>query len=172
MALFCSNFVYFMVVVDYFLTIKSTQGFGRFGFILKCYLCLWSWASIVHVVMVFCLFRGIDFCCQNFAIQYCLFFVILQSGDAGAMAFTHNFFKQLMWRSSKAHVSDELQIPPQEERVSWLFLSPIEGHFYQRQHETCVDDAREVVESFKDDARKQEGSGFHLFSIISSDIKL
>ncbi|KAL8539428.1 hypothetical protein ACS0TY_001155 [Phlomoides rotata] len=79
-----------------------------------------------------------------------------QRGDAGAIAFTHNFFKRLMWRSSKAHVWDELQLPPQEECVSWLSLSPIEEHFYQRQHETCVDDAREVVESFKDDVRKRK----------------
>ncbi|KAL7107476.1 hypothetical protein ACP275_06G057200 [Erythranthe tilingii] len=81
-----------------------------------------------------------------------------ERGDAGARAFTHNYFKQLMWRSSKAHVWDELQLPPQEERVSWLSLSPIEEHFYQRQHETCVDDAREVVESFKDDVRKKKTS--------------
>ncbi|KAK6155990.1 hypothetical protein DH2020_010238 [Rehmannia glutinosa] len=85
-------------------------------------------------------------------------------GDAGAMAFTHNFFKQLMWRSSKAYVWDELQLPPQEECVSWLSLSPIEEHFYQRQHETCVDDAREVVESFKDDVRKK-----NLADSLSSD---
>lgn len=79
-----------------------------------------------------------------------------ERGDAGAMAFTHNFFKQIMWRSSKVHVWDELQLPPQEERVSWLSFSPIEEHFYQRQHETCVDDAREVVESFKEDIRKKK----------------
>ncbi|CAA0836655.1 Unknown protein [Striga hermonthica] len=72
-----------------------------------------------------------------------------ERGDVRAMTFTHNFFKKIMWRSSKAHVSDELQLPPQEEGVSWLTLSPIEQHFYQRQHETCVDDAREVVENFK-----------------------
>ncbi|PIN24826.1 DEAD box-containing helicase-like transcription factor/DNA repair protein [Handroanthus impetiginosus] len=82
-----------------------------------------------------------------------------ERGDAGAMAFTHNFFKQLMWRSSKAHVWDELQLPPQEECLSWLSLSPIEDHFYQRQHETCVDDAREVVESFKDDVQKKKEAG-------------
>ncbi|GFP89386.1 E3 ubiquitin-protein ligase shprh [Phtheirospermum japonicum] len=81
-----------------------------------------------------------------------------ERGDAGAMAFTHNLFKKLMWRSSKAHVWDELQLPPQEECVSWLLLSPIEEHFYQRQHETCVDDAREVVESFKDDVTKKKAA--------------
>ncbi|KAL0303988.1 UNVERIFIED_CONTAM: E3 ubiquitin-protein ligase SHPRH [Sesamum radiatum] len=81
-----------------------------------------------------------------------------EKGDVAAMAFTHNFFKQLMWRSSKAHVWDELQLPPQEECVFWLSLSPIEEHFYQRQHETCVDDAREVIEGFKDDISKKQAA--------------
>lgn len=58
--------------------------------------------------------------------------------DADAMEFTHKFFKQIMWRSTKIHVADELQLPPQEECVSWLTFSAIEKHFYQMQHETCV----------------------------------
>ncbi|XP_010253038.1 PREDICTED: E3 ubiquitin-protein ligase SHPRH [Nelumbo nucifera] len=76
--------------------------------------------------------------------------------DANAMEFAHKFFKQIMWRSSKVHVADELQLPPQEECVSWLFFSPIEAHFYQRQHETCVSCAHEVIESFKDDINKRK----------------
>ncbi|GKU91240.1 hypothetical protein SLEP1_g5140 [Rubroshorea leprosula] len=79
--------------------------------------------------------------------------------DGRAVEFTHNFFKQIMWRSSKIHVADELQLPPQEECLSWLTFSPIEEHFYQRQHETCVSYAREVIESLKDDIMKREVSG-------------
>lgn len=79
--------------------------------------------------------------------------------DAGAMEFTHKFFKKIMWRSSKAHVADELQLPPQEECLSWLTLSPTEEHFYQRQHETCVTYAREVIESLKDDILKRKVRG-------------
>ena len=75
------------------------------------------------------------------------------------MRFVHKFFKQIMWRSSKIHVAEELQLPPQEECLTWLSFSPIEEHFYQRQHETCVDYAREVVDSFKDDILKQKISG-------------
>ncbi|XP_077216092.1 RING-finger, DEAD-like helicase, PHD and SNF2 domain-containing protein [Tasmannia lanceolata] len=70
--------------------------------------------------------------------------------EVGAMDFAHNFFKQIMWRSSKAHVSDELQLPPQEEWISWLTFSQIEAHFYQRQHETCMTSALGVVERIKD----------------------
>ncbi|KAL0896617.1 hypothetical protein Bca101_080578 [Brassica carinata] len=75
--------------------------------------------------------------------------------DAKAMEFTHNFFKQVMWRSSKVHVADELQLPPQEECVSWLKFSAIEEHFYSRQHETCVSYAREVIETLKRDILKR-----------------
>lgn len=79
--------------------------------------------------------------------------------DADAMEFTHKFFKQIMWRSSKIHVADELQLPPQEECVSWLTFSAIEKHFYQMQHETCVSYAREVIGSFKDDVVKRKVPG-------------
>ncbi|KAH7548237.1 hypothetical protein JRO89_XS14G0087300 [Xanthoceras sorbifolium] len=79
--------------------------------------------------------------------------------DAGAMEFTHKFFKDVMWRSSKLHVADELQLPPQEERLSWLTFSPIEEHFYQSQHETCVGYAREVIKSLKDDMLKRNIPG-------------
>ncbi|ERN04198.1 E3 ubiquitin-protein ligase SHPRH isoform X1 [Amborella trichopoda] len=80
-----------------------------------------------------------------------------EKGDIRAMDFTHSLFKKIMWRSSKAQVSDELQLPPQEELVSWLTFSPIEAHFYQRQHETCVIYAQEVIESFRNDIHKREG---------------
>lgn len=82
-----------------------------------------------------------------------------ERGDSRAMAFAHDFFKHLMWRSSKMHVADELQLPPQEECVSWLSLSPIEEHFYQRQHDTCVNDARELIGSFKNDICKRKIPG-------------
>ncbi|MQM06650.1 hypothetical protein Taro_039477 [Colocasia esculenta] len=71
--------------------------------------------------------------------------------DVVAMEFAHRFFKQIMWRSSKIHVSDELQLPPQEDCTSWLIFSPIEEHFYQKQHETCLSIAHEAIQRFKND---------------------
>lgn len=95
---------------------------------------------------------------------YCSSFLIcslpFQRRDAGAMEFTHKFFKQIMWRSSKRYVADELQLPPQDECISWLTFSPIEEHFYQRQHETCVSHAGEVIESLKDDFLKRKVQGY------------
>uniref|UniRef100_A0A7N0TH89 E3 ubiquitin-protein ligase SHPRH n=1 Tax=Kalanchoe fedtschenkoi TaxID=63787 RepID=A0A7N0TH89_KALFE len=78
-----------------------------------------------------------------------------ENGSGGCMQYTHNFFKEIMWRSSKAHVADELQLPPQEEHLSWLSFSAIEEHFYQRQHDTCVGYARDIVESFRNNALKK-----------------
>ncbi|XP_058207401.1 uncharacterized protein LOC131320657 isoform X5 [Rhododendron vialii] len=82
-----------------------------------------------------------------------------ERGDIGARRFTHNFFKQIMWRSSKVHIAEELRLPPQDECLTWLSFSPIEEHFYKRQHETCVDHAREVIESFRDDILKRKITG-------------
>ncbi|KAL9247813.1 hypothetical protein vseg_021203 [Gypsophila vaccaria] len=82
--------------------------------------------------------------------------------DQASIVFTHQLFRQLMWRSSKSHVADELLLPAQEELVSWLSFSPVEEHFYQRQHESCVDVAREVVRRFKSDPLNTEGTGSDL----------
>ncbi|XP_074516549.1 E3 ubiquitin-protein ligase SHPRH isoform X2 [Sebastes fasciatus] len=48
---------------------------------------------------------------------------------------------QLLWRSAKKDIIDQIQIPPQTEEVHWLDFSPVEGHFYHRQHEVCSQDA-------------------------------
>lgn len=53
----------------------------------------------------------------------------------------YNMIGQLLWRSAKKDVIDQIQIPPQTEEVHWLRFSPVEGHFYHRQHEVCSQDA-------------------------------
>lgn len=73
-----------------------------------------------------------------------------------AMNYAHKFFKEIMWRSSKIHVSRELQLPPQEECFSWLIFSSIEEYFYQKQHATCMDHAHEITRRIRDDANKSE----------------
>ncbi|KAF9595872.1 hypothetical protein IFM89_005358 [Coptis chinensis] len=79
--------------------------------------------------------------------------------DAGAIEFAHKFFKNIMWRSMKVQVADELQLPPQEEWLCWLLFSPIEAHFYQKQHETCLSYAHEFVRSFKEGVHKRKFGG-------------
>ncbi|XP_015695228.2 E3 ubiquitin-protein ligase SHPRH [Oryza brachyantha] len=79
-----------------------------------------------------------------------------EKGDTIAMNYTHKFFKEIMWRSSKIHVSQELQLPPQEECFSWLIFSSIEEYFYQKQHATCMDHAHEIIRRIRNDANKRE----------------
>uniref|UniRef100_A0A8D3AT54 SNF2 histone linker PHD RING helicase n=1 Tax=Scophthalmus maximus TaxID=52904 RepID=A0A8D3AT54_SCOMX len=53
----------------------------------------------------------------------------------------YNVITQILWRSAKKDVIDQIQIPPQTQEVHWLHFSPVEGHFYHRQHEVCSQDA-------------------------------
>ncbi|XP_023807769.1 E3 ubiquitin-protein ligase SHPRH isoform X3 [Oryzias latipes] len=53
----------------------------------------------------------------------------------------YSVIAQILWRSAKKDVIDQIQIPPQTEEVHWLHFSPVEGHFYHRQHEVCSRDA-------------------------------
>ncbi|XP_043924742.1 E3 ubiquitin-protein ligase SHPRH [Protopterus annectens] len=53
----------------------------------------------------------------------------------------YNLISKIMWRSAKKDVLDQIQIPPQTEEVHWLHFSPVERHFYQRQHDVCSQDA-------------------------------
>eukprot|EP00250_Pteridium_aquilinum_P010690 c19568_g2_i1 orf=83-3961(+) len=68
-----------------------------------------------------------------------------EKNDFGAMNFTHHYLRMFMWRSSKAHVSHELGLPSQEELLTWLTFSPIEAHFYRRQHDRCAKKTLEVM---------------------------
>ncbi|XP_026790068.3 E3 ubiquitin-protein ligase SHPRH isoform X1 [Pangasianodon hypophthalmus] len=59
-------------------------------------------------------------------------------GNTGPL---YSVIGQLLWRSAKKDVIDQIQIPPQTEEIHWLNFSPVEGHFYHRQHEVCSQDA-------------------------------
>uniref|UniRef100_A0A674BYV5 SNF2 histone linker PHD RING helicase n=1 Tax=Salmo trutta TaxID=8032 RepID=A0A674BYV5_SALTR len=62
----------------------------------------------------------------------------------------YNLIGQLLWRSAKKDVIDQIQIPPQTEEVHWLQFSPVEGHFYHRQHEVCSQDALVKLRKIQD----------------------
>ena len=47
--------------------------------------------------------------------------------------------KSYFWRSSKEDVKEELFIPSQGEKIHNLRLTPIESHFYKKQHQACSD---------------------------------
>ncbi|XP_048830636.1 E3 ubiquitin-protein ligase SHPRH isoform X2 [Brienomyrus brachyistius] len=62
----------------------------------------------------------------------------------------YNVIGQILWRSAKKDVIDQIQIPPQTEEIHWLNFSPVEGHFYHRQHEVCSQDALHKLRKISD----------------------
>ncbi|NXN37348.1 SHPRH ligase, partial [Rhinoptilus africanus] len=62
----------------------------------------------------------------------------------------YSLIAKLMWRSAKKDVIDQIQIPPQTENVHWLHFSPVERHFYHRQHEVCCQDALAKLRKISD----------------------
>jgi E3 ubiquitin-protein ligase SHPRH len=51
-----------------------------------------------------------------------------------------------MWRTVKKDVLDQINIPKQAEEIHWLSFSPVEEHFYRRQH---IDSSKEAVTRIK-----------------------
>ncbi|KAM5263916.1 E3 ubiquitin-protein ligase SHPRH isoform 2-T2 [Ctenodactylus gundi] len=66
----------------------------------------------------------------------------------------YSFIAKIMWRSAKKDVLDQIQIPPQTEELHWLHFSPVERHFYHRQHEVCCQDAVVKLRKISDWALK------------------
>lgn len=66
----------------------------------------------------------------------------------------YSFIAKILWRSAKKDVIDQIQIPPQTEEVHWLHFSPVERHFYHRQHEVCCQDAVVKLRKISDWALK------------------
>jgi len=46
-----------------------------------------------------------------------------------------NTLTQLVWRTCKADVIDQIQIPKQTEYTTWLRLNAVERHYYQKEFE-------------------------------------
>ncbi|KAL4857890.1 E3 ubiquitin-protein ligase [Chlorella vulgaris] len=53
----------------------------------------------------------------------------------------------LLWRSSKADVALELNLPPQHHNLTHLQMNAIERHFYRRQHDECLKAGRATLSS-------------------------
>ncbi|XP_072265386.1 E3 ubiquitin-protein ligase SHPRH isoform X2 [Pyxicephalus adspersus] len=62
----------------------------------------------------------------------------------------YRLIAKIMWRSAKKDVIDQIQIPEQTEDIHWLHFSPVERHFYHRQHEVCCQDALAKLRKISD----------------------
>ncbi|TRY78378.1 hypothetical protein TCAL_01692 [Tigriopus californicus] len=49
---------------------------------------------------------------------------------------------EVLWRTAKKDVLDQINIPSQTQEIHWLSFSPIEEHFYRRQH---IESSRDAV---------------------------
>jgi len=65
--------------------------------------------------------------------KHCLYDPYLR-GDKGKL---EGLLCQVMWRTAKKDVLHQINIPKQTEHVHWLSFSPIEEHFYRKQHILC-----------------------------------
>lgn len=58
-----------------------------------------------------------------------------KNGDARPLI--DRCLKQIMWRTSKSHVSTEMGIPEQQEIVHNVKMDELEARFYSNQHSEC-----------------------------------
>ncbi|BES94744.1 SNF2 family N-terminal domain [Nesidiocoris tenuis] len=63
--------------------------------------------------------------------------LIDSNGIHGSENEAFRFIAQILWRSIKKDVYDQIGIPPQSTVDHWLRFSPVEGYFYQRIHFAC-----------------------------------
>ncbi|KAK3927321.1 E3 ubiquitin-protein ligase SHPRH [Frankliniella fusca] len=61
----------------------------------------------------------------------------------------YTLLANIMWRSSKVDVLDQIQIPQQTELLCWNDFSPVEQHFYLRTHQECSNDFIEKLSKFE-----------------------
>lgn len=66
-----------------------------------------------------------------------------------ASELVYELFGQLVWRTCKTDVLDQLGIPKQSEVLHWTAFSPLETHFYKRQYETCSNKILEKINDSK-----------------------
>ena len=64
-------------------------------------------------------------------------------GDNGPIL---TVLKSILWRTCKKDVLDQIDIPAQTDQLHWLQFSPVEEHFYRRQH---IDISRDIVAKLK-----------------------
>uniref|UniRef100_T1JC89 RING-type domain-containing protein n=1 Tax=Strigamia maritima TaxID=126957 RepID=T1JC89_STRMM len=57
----------------------------------------------------------------------------------------HRVLSSILWRTSKADVLNQIQLPEQREEIHYMRFSPIEEYFYRQQHVDC---SREAVNRF------------------------
>lgn len=61
----------------------------------------------------------------------------------------YEILNSYFWRTAKKDVLDQIGIPDKEEKIHWLSFSPVEDHFYCRQHQDCSQEAMRKINKFR-----------------------
>lgn len=64
----------------------------------------------------------------------------------------------IFWRTMKAAVTEQIQLPDQTERVHWLKFSAVEQHFYEQTQQRCANDALIRFQKFNGDLKTKLSS--------------
>ena len=88
------------------------------------------------------MFLNLDPYCMEFWWRKCLY----QPYVKGLTKKLENILCQIMWRTAKKDVLHQINIPKQTEEIHWLSFSPVEEHFYRRQH---IDSSKEAVNKIR-----------------------
>ena len=70
-------------------------------------------------------------------------------GSSAAKARAHAWVAALFWRTQKADVMNEISLPAQTEETLTLRFTPVEAHFYRRQHEECQQAVNAVLQDLR-----------------------
>ncbi|ELU00238.1 hypothetical protein CAPTEDRAFT_220844 [Capitella teleta] len=57
---------------------------------------------------------------------------------------------QVLWRTCKKDVIEQIGLPLQTEEMHWLTFSPVEEHFYRRQYDKCAGEALSKLGKYDD----------------------
>ncbi|XP_013421638.1 E3 ubiquitin-protein ligase SHPRH [Lingula anatina] len=70
----------------------------------------------------------------------------------------------VLWRNAKHDVIDQINLPPQTEKMHWLTFSPVEEHFYRRQYSDCYSVAMKNLGKWSDSDIKLNSLDRHTMS--------
>ena len=88
------------------------------------------------------MFLNLDPYCMDFWWRKCLFEPYVR----GETKDLERILCQILWRTAKKDVLNQINIPKQTEEIHWLSFSPVEEHFYRRQH---IDSSKEAVNKIR-----------------------
>ncbi|KAJ8314477.1 hypothetical protein KUTeg_006627 [Tegillarca granosa] len=106
------------------------------------------------------LFLGVD----PYWVQYWWHRLLYEPLCYGIFHPMYDAVTNVLWRTSKKDVIDQINLPDQTEHLHWLTFSPVEDHFYRRQYFNSVNDAMKRLSKWTDGSTKLSSLDKHTMS--------